>query len=424
MRSTQHLFNWTCAGVLSLMVLRSMATEASKVAPLVKANTAFAMQLYSKVSVSQSNVVVSPYSVASALAMTCAGARGQTARQMEQALHFPTDTKALHDSFSRLDAVLSAARTNGVELDIANSLWPQNGDAFRAEFIDLLRQDYRATVTPLDYVHQREQARATINQWVDEKTHHKITAAIPPNTLSRLTSLVLVNAIYFKGEWDTAFPAHATRPDQFYPFPGKAITTPFMRVEGHFQFGEDEDLQWLALPYKGNRFQMVILLPRAGGIMEREFGSAGRGNGKRQRGSDTLEGLERVLNPAKFAAWTAALRSQKVAVIIPKFRISWGLRLNGALQGLGVRDAFNPERADFAGMDGRPHRLYLSDVLHQTFIDVSEKGTEAAAASAMAMTKSSPAMFYADHPFLFFIRESATGSILFMGRLADPHGER
>jgi serpin B len=197
-----------------------------------------------------------------------------------------------------------------------------------------------------------------------------------------------------------------------------------MRVEGHFQFGEDEDLQWLALPYKGNRFQMVILLPRAGGIMEREFGSAGRGNGKRQRGSDTLEGLERVLNPAKFAAWTAALRSQKVAVIIPKFRISWGLRLNGALQGLGVRDAFNPERADFAGMDGRPHRLYLSDVLHQTFIDVSEKGTEAAAASAMAMTKSSPAMFYADHPFLFFIRESATGSILFMGRLADPHGER
>jgi len=154
--------------------------------------------------------------------------------------------------------------------------------------------------------------------------------------------------------------------------------------------------------------------------MEKEFGRTGRGNGQRQRGSDTLEGLERALNPAKFAAWTASLRPQKVAVTIPRFRISCGLRVNGALQALGVKDAFNPEHADFSGMDGRPHRLYLSDALHQTFIEVNEKGTEAAAASEMAMTKSSPAMFYADHPLLFFIRETATGSMLFMGRVAVP----
>jgi serpin B len=163
--------------------------------------------------------------------------------------------------------------------------------------MDLVRRDYRATVTALDYGHQCEQARATINQWVDEKTHHKISAAIPPNTLSKLTSLVLVNATYFKGAWETAFPEHATRPDKFYPSPGRAITIPFMQVEGHFEFGENEDLQWVALPYQGKQFDMVILLPRAGGIMEQEFRETRASDNKTRRKSATIEGLEHALNP-------------------------------------------------------------------------------------------------------------------------------
>jgi serpin B len=411
------------AGVVSLMVLQCLAAEAPELAPVVKGNTAFAVQLYSQVKANRGNVVVSPYSLSLALAMTDAGARGQTARQIEQAIHLPTGAKALPALFGSLDAAVSAAQGDGIELHIANSLWPQNTYPFRLEFLDLLKTDYRAAVLPQDYVHQREQARAAINQWVDQSTRHKITDVIPPNTLDAFTRLVLVNAIYFKGVWDTPFPEYATRPDRFYPAPGKEITVPFMQVEGDFNWGENEDLQWLVLPYKGKRFEMVILLPRAGGIMEQEFRETRASDNNRLRKSATIDGLERAMNPNKLATWTSACRNQKIMVTIPKFKISSDLRLNGLLQALGVKDAFNPKRADFSGMDGRQHWLYLSDVLQKAFIEVDEKGTEAAAASATMMTHSSPPMFYADHPFVFVLRETATGSILFMGRVANPLSE-
>ena len=163
-----------------------------------------------------------------------------------------------------------------------------------------------------------------------------------------------------------------------------------LQVEGNFNWGENEDLQWLVLPYKGRRFEMVILLPRAGGIMEQELRETRASDNNRLRKSATIDGLERAMNPNKLATWTSACRNQKVMVTIPKFKISSDLRLNGLLQALGVKDAFNPKRADFSGMDGRQHWLYLSDVLQKAFIEVDEKGTEAAAASTTMMTHSSP----------------------------------
>ncbi len=372
--------------------------------PLVEANTAFALQLYGKLRSTGGNLALSPYSISSALAMTYAGARGDTARQMEQTLHFDQSKTGLHERFGRLDAALKAAQGSN-ELSIANSLWPQAKYPFREEFLNLLKRDYGATVTPLNYEREAEPARVTINQWVDDKTRHKIAEIIGPGVLNALTRMVLVNAIYFKGTWATPFPESATQPDKFYAQPDTAFTVPFMHERDHFRYGENDQLQVLALPYIGRQLEMVILLPRL---------------------RDGIGPLESSLTPASLAAWTSGMRNQQVNVALPRFKMSSGFSLAQALKAMGLNDAFDPSRADFSGMDGRAHWLYLSAVLHKAYVEVNEKGTEAAAATAVVVgaravrIQEPPREFRADHPFLFLIRDSTTGSILFMGRVAKP----
>ena len=291
------------------------------------------------------------------------------------------------------------------ELSIANSLWPQEKYPFREEFLDLLKRDCGATVTPLNYQRAAEPARARINQWVDDKTRHRIAEIIGPGVLNALTRMVLVNAIYFKGTWATPFPESATQADKFYAQADTVVTVPFMHERDHFRYGENDRLQMLALPYIGRQLEMVILLPRS---------------------RDGIGPLESSLTPANLAAWTSGMRNQQVNVALPKFKMSCGFSLAQALKALGLKDAFDPSRADFSGMDGRAHWLYLSAVLHKAYIEVNEKGTEAAAATAVIMRpmalrlQDRPREFRADHPFLFLIRDSTTGSILFMGRVMKP----
>jgi len=186
--------------VIAAITSQALASESTEMNPLVEANTAFALQLYGKLRSTEGNLALSPYSISSALATTYAGARGDTARQMEQTLHFDPSNTGLHERFGRLDAALKAARGSN-ELSIANSLWPQAKYPFREEFLNLLKKDYGATVTPLNYEREAELARARINQWVDDKTRHKIAEIIGPGVLKELTRMVLVNAIYFKGTW-------------------------------------------------------------------------------------------------------------------------------------------------------------------------------------------------------------------------------
>jgi serpin B len=217
--------------------------------------------------------------------------------------------------------------------------------------------------------------------------------------------MVLVNAIYFKGTWATPFPESSTRPDKFYAQPDTAFTVPFMHKRGQFRYGENNQLQLLALPYIGQQLEMVVLLPRS---------------------RDGIGPLESSLTPASLAAWTSGMRNQQVDVALPKFKMASGFSLAQALKAMGLNDAFDPDRADFSGMDGRAHWLYLSAVLHKAYIEVNEKGTEAAAATVLRGflgAKHVPERsreFRADHPFLFLIRDSATGSILFMGRVMKP----
>ncbi|MGO8837536.1 MAG: serpin family protein [Limisphaerales bacterium] len=372
---------------------------------LIEGNTTFALQLYGKLRSTEGNLALSPYSISSALAMTYAGARGETARQMEQTLHFDQSKTDLHALFGRLDKALNAAQGSN-ELNIANSLWPQEKYLFRQEFLNLLKKDYGATVTPLNYEQEAESARVTINQWVDDKTRHKIAEIIGPRVLNEATRMVLVNAIYFKGTWTTPFPEYATRPDKFYATPDTTVTVPFMHKRGQFSYGENDQLQLIALPYVGQHLDMLVLLPRS---------------------RDGIGQLESSLTTASLSAWTSDMRNQQVNLALPKFKMFSGFDLAKALAALGVKDAFDPEKADFSGMDGNPHWLYISAVLHKAYIDVNEKGTEAAAATGVVMTLGAapppvkpPREFRADHPFLFLIRDTTTGSILFMGRVSHP----
>ena len=391
--------------MIAAVILQVRAAEGTEMKTLVEGNTTFALQLYGTLRSTEGNLTLSPYSISSALAMTYAGARGQTARQMEQTLHFDQGQTDLHTLFGRLGTALKAAQGSN-ELNIANSLWPQEKYPFRAEFLSLLKKDYGATVTPLDYEKGAEQARVTINQWVDDKTRHRIAEIIGPGVLTDLTRMVLVNAIYFKGTWAAPFPESATQPDKFYTEPDTTISVPFMHKRGRFSYSENDQLQLIALPYAGRQLDMIILLPRS---------------------RDGIGQLEKSLTVASLSAWTSGMRDQQVDVALPKFKMSSGFDLAKALRALGMKDAFEMDRADFSGMDGKSHWLYISAVLHKAYVDVNEKGTEAAAATAVVMVGRAaappmepPRVFRADHPFLFLIRDSTTGSILFMARVAKP----
>jgi serpin B len=374
---------------------------------VVDGNTAFALQLYQKLGSAEGNLFLSPLSISTALAMTFAGARGNTAREMAAALHFTLAGEELHSAFSDLRRnLLEVEGKGGVHLKVANALWPQKGYPLLREYVALVERYYRTTVTPMDYTKAAKQARQNINEWVERETENKIKNLIPPGTLNPMTRLVLTNGIYFKGDWASQFKTSATHDAPFQMIPGSSIKVPMMTQQHRFKYGERDGLQILELPYAGEGLSMVVLLPRR---------------------VDGLPEVERALTPEGLAGWTGGLQEREVVVFLPKFRLLSQFRVDGALEALGVTGAFSPETADFAGMDGRSHWLYISAVLHKAFVDVNEEGTEAAAATGVVVSLTSarvqPPTFRADHPFFFLIRDNRTGSLLFMGRVVDPGRE-
>lgn len=370
---------------------------------LAQGNRAFAVDLYQQLRKADDNLFFSPFSISVALAMTYAGARGETGAQMARVLHFAQTGSGLHSAFAELQAGLTQVQTKGgIQFKAANSLWPQEGYSFLDEFIALSEAYYGVSVTPVNY-HEAEAARKTINQWVEARTENKITDLIPSGTFNTLTRLTLVNAIYFKGNWQDQFEAHATKQAAFWSADGQ-VQTAMMNRMGIYRYAETESLQALELPYKGNEFSMWILLPR-------------------QR--DGLAQFEEQLTPDLIDRLPAMMSQKELGVSIPIFKIEAAFQLNGTLQTLGMTDAFDLNKANFAGMDGSETNLFISDAIHKAFIEVNEKGSEAAAATAIVMRfgaiEPDPlTVFQADHPFLFLIREKRTGSILFMGRLSQP----
>jgi len=411
--------------ILALAVFQTAlsARETDDLKAVATGNVKFALKLYDQLNNQKGNLFLSPYSISTALAMTHAGARGETETEMTKALQFPTfpdkeggplGRERLHAAFSELKLGLREAQKQGnVELSIANALWPQKNYAFRPEYLNLIERDYDSVGRPLDYANA-EKARGIINRWVEEETKEKIKDLIPSGVLDSLTRMVLTNAIYFKGDWLTQFKEKSTREMPFKISPDKTVQTPMMYQKGNFGHYQDEDVQVLEMPYKGDKVSMFVLLPNQGG------GQPFRRPTNPPAKKKTLADLEKILSPAKLSEWIGKVRRTKINTWFPKFKMTSEFSLSQQLQALGMKKAFGD--ADFSGMDGTK-KLYISAVLHKAFVEVNEEGTEAAAATAVVISLKSARRypsFRADHPFLFLIRDKATGSILFLGRYAKP----
>jgi len=365
---------------------------------VVNGNTAFALDLYQQLRREPGNLFFSPYSISTALAMTYAGARGETEKQMAKALHFDLPQEKLHAVFAEVQTGLTEAqRTNGVQLFVANSLWLAKGMSLQKNFLDRMEKNYATRLTALDYG-QTEAARQTINRWVEDQTKDKIKDLLQRGILSPATVLVLANAIYFKGDWLTPFNPTNTVAMPFHLSASNKVNVPMMHQwKLKCGFHANAEAQLLELPYVGNRLSLVVILPN-------------QKNGLAQ--------LELGLTVPKLKQWIGNLHSgAKVDVWLPKFKTTSYFLLNEKLKALGMVDAFGA--ADFSGIFGA-RGPYISAVVHKAYLEVNEQGTEAAAATGVMMKVSKGPDFLADHPFLFLIRDKTTGSILFMGRIMNP----
>jgi len=379
------------------------------VAALVRGGNDFAFDLYGRLA-GDGNLFFSPYSISTALAMTATGARGNTEREMATVLRYPKDVTSgasvffsrerIAASFDSLQGGLRASPDeSGYELNIANSLWGQEDYPFKETYIDLVAESFGGGFNPADFLGNAEAERVRINKWVEDETREKIKDLIPPGGVDSATTLVLTNAVYFKGRWELEFDKELTADAPFY---GKYAhsSVPMMHRKGDFRYFESEIAQVLEMPYKGGDVSMLVVLPKPG----------------MPRG---LRLIDASLKADMLAQWSDGLRKQEVKVYFPRFEMTWGTEdVSGHLAALGILDAFSP-RADFTGMTDL-QELFIGPVFHKAFVKVNEEGTEAAAATAVVMKRLAiehETVFRADRPFMFIIRDNDTGSILFMGRI-------
>lgn len=372
---------------------------------LAKANNTFALDLYKQLSTQSDNIFYSPYSIYMALLMTYAGAAGDTASQMESTMHVPYPEEQVHEVMNALNQQLKANSLiddkPAFTLNIVNQLWGQQDYPFLAEFLDKLSENYGAGLKTVDFIHQPEAARQLINLWVEAQTNEKIKDLIPQGAIDELTRLVITNAVYFKAAWMTPFDSQKTDTGSFTLLDGSQVDVPMMHSDATLRAYVSEDVQAVELPYQGGTYSMVVLMPTAGSLETFEQ-------------SLTADSLQGILNN---------LERAMVTLSMPKFKFEAAFGLNDTLKTLGMTDAFDPYRADFSRMDGTTD-LYISSVLHKAYVDVNEEGTEAAAATAVIISlESAVTQSYTitlDHPFLFLIRDNATNTLLFVGRMADP----
>jgi serpin B len=379
----------------------------SEQALLVEGNSAFAFELYRALKGEEGNLFYSPYSISLALAMTYAGARGETAEQMSATLQFMLEQDRLHPAFNWLDAEL-ASRGEGAEgkdgegfrLNIVNAIWGQKDYEFLSDFLDVLAENYGAGLRILDFITETEASRLAINQWVSDQTEGRIKDLIPQGAIDALTRLVLTNAIYFNAAWEYPFDEDMTADGPFYILDGGQVIVPMMKQTEAFGYTDGEGYQAVELPYDGDELSMVILLPEA----------------------DQFQAFEEGLQSQQVCDIISGLQLTEVALTMPKFEFDSEFSLKDTLAGMGMPIAFSGE-ADFSGMTGNPE-LAISDVLHKAFVAVDEAGTEAAAATAVIMKLTAvpepPVEVTIDRPFIFLIRDIETGAILFVGRVMNP----
>ncbi len=383
---------------------KESATPSAKgadLADLANGNSVFAFELYKNLAAEDGNLFFSPYSISLALAMTYAGARGETERQMVDTLHFLLPQDRLHPVFNDLDLQLASRAegslvkaSGGFQLNIANALWGQRGYGFLEAFLDVLAQNYGAGVRPVDFAGAPEESRVTINDWVAERTEGRIRELIPPEVIDNFTRLVLTNAIYFNATWLHPFLESETRMGAFHLLDGGEVQVPMMSRTAWLGYASGEGYQAVDLPYLGGELSMTILLPNEGRFREFEE-------------SADADLVGRILDD---------IEERNVLLTMPRFEFESQFMLNETLEKMGMPDAFGGD-ADFSGMTGPGSSLAIGAVIHKAFVSVDEKGTEAAAASAIGMLESGPIPVTVDRPFMFLIQDRATGTVLFLGRM-------
>jgi len=360
----------------------------------------FSSNLHERLARGDRNLVLSPYSIASALSMALAGARGETAGEIAKVLG-QNDSPEYHAGFAAMAAAMAkSANTGGNVFLDANRVWLQQDFQVLPDFLRTLASTYRAPAATVDFIRGAEAARQQINSWTESQTKGRIRDLFGPGSLQADTRLVLTSAVYFYGKWERAFRPSETRPAPFTLGSGTKVQTDFMNQTGRFGYAETAAGQFLEMRYDGTGMAFDIVLPRPGAPLE-------------------------TPTPERLAAWTGAMHDRKVHVSVPKFRVEAEFSLADALSGIGMPSAFTGQ-ADFSGIDGR-RDLVIAKVVHKAFIDVAEQGTEAAGATGMAvslvaMPINPDPVFRADRPFVFLIRDTRTGLVLFTGRLMDPKG--
>lgn len=365
----------------------------------------FGFELLRKQSKAQpdTNICISPVSVEQVIAMLYNGAAGATQKQIAGALAVPRlNSDQITDANKHLIDVLSNVDPEKVQLNISNSLWVDSNIALSPQFAQKNSDAYRAKITTLDF--QSPTAPTTINSWVNDSTKGKI-----PQIIDKVPSdarMYVINAVYFKGSWQRPFNKDRTEPATFTLANGKTVQTPMMNQQGSFKYFSNAALSGLSMPYGSGRLEMVVLLPSS---------------------ADGLPKLEKELDNTHWQKWTKALQESEVQVSLPTFTADYDATLNDSLKAIGLTDAFDPVKANFQSMlapnSASSEKLYLSEVKHKTYIDVNEQGTEAAAATSGQMTATAilrANTFNADHPFLYVVRDTQTGAIVFTGVLLNP----
>ena len=380
-------------------------------AELAAGNRAFAFDLYAQLARTPGNLFFSPYSISAALAMTYAGARGQTETEMAETLHFTLPQAQLHPAFNQLDLVLesraqaeaprSLPDAQPPRLEIADSIWGQQGYAFETAFLDTLAVNYGAGLRVLDFGSDPEGSRKTINQWVSDQTEERIPELIPKGVIHPLIRLVLTNAIYFYATWFSPFEPEATQPGSFWVDGATEVTVQMMHQTDYFGYTAGDGYAAVQLPYVGNDLSMLLLVPDVGRFAESEA----------QLGAELVDTV------------LESLQTELVQLAMPKWEFESSFSLAHTLGELGMPSAFDPKAAEFGGMTS-VEDLYISEVIHQAFVSVDEEGTEAAAATAVMMAGTGmppePVALTIDRPFVFLILDGPTGTVLFAGRVTDP----
>lgn len=392
----------------SILFAGAEAVHASPIPPsapldaLVVANNGFACELYRGLASGDGNLCFSPFSIFSALSMTYAGARENTALEMGEALRVSDLGDGIHGLYAQLfERLNTVAGQDGVQLCIGNSLWPHLDYPFLTDYLVLLGKNYHTSVMPVDFLRCAPATTEQINAWVEEATEGEIKGFLK-DPFNPFTRLALLSVIYFKGRWEKPFPLEQTVRQSFVGFDGEKEVA-MMHQQGRFPYMETEWVQMVELPYTGGDISMVAVLPK-------------------EPSAEAFAALESALSAEQVAGWKAELFAQDVVVQIPSFKMEWGTEpLKEALWALGIQDVFSAS-ADLSGMDGE-HDLCLDNVMHKACIEVNEEGAVASAATAAIVAKKSmmrPVVFRADHPFLFWIQDNQTGAILFMGKLLTP----